>query len=55
MNDKGVQHVWEHYFSDEDVHEWIRRRLKGYLENGIDYLLAINKEINEVSRTNRFT
>lgn len=48
MNDKGVQNVWEHYFIDEDVHEWISRRLKGYLENGIDYLLAINKETNEV-------
>lgn len=44
MRDAGVQKIWEHYFSDEDVTEWIEKRQKGYQENGIDYLLAIDKE-----------
>lgn len=30
MRDEGVQKVWEHYFSDNDVREWIDRRKKGY-------------------------
>ncbi|HMM31246.1 MAG TPA: GNAT family N-acetyltransferase [Clostridia bacterium] len=48
MRDEGVQRVWEHYFSDDDVREWIHRRKKGYENNGIDYLLAINKLSLEV-------
>lgn len=47
MRDEGVQKVWEHYFSDEDVKQWIERRQKGYQENGIDYLLAVSKKTNE--------
>lgn len=47
MRDKGVQKIWEHYFTDEDVTDWIARRQSGYRENGIDYLLAICKETNE--------
>lgn len=47
MRDEGVQKVWEHYFSDEDVKEWIERRQRGYQNNGIDYLLAIDKETKE--------
>lgn len=47
MRDEGVQKVWEHYFSDDDVNEWIERRQNGYLNNGIDYLLAINKLTGE--------
>lgn len=48
MRDEGVQRVWEHYFSDDDVKEWIGRRKKGYQDNGLDYLLAIHKQTNEV-------
>jgi RimJ/RimL family protein N-acetyltransferase len=48
MRDAGVQKIWEHYFSDDDVREWIARRKKGYETNGIDYLLAINKLSQEV-------
>ncbi len=47
MRDEGVQKVWEHYFSDQDVKDWISRRKKGYQENGIDYLLAVRKDTNE--------
>lgn len=48
MRDEGVQKVWEHYFSDDDVREWIDGRKKGYENNGVDYLLAINKLSQEV-------
>lgn len=48
MRDEGVQKVWEHYFTDDDVNDWIERRQKGYQENGIDYLLAIDKDTKEV-------
>ena len=47
MRDEGVQKVWEHYFSDQDVQDWIYRRKKGYQDNRIDYLLAVRKDTNE--------
>lgn len=47
MRDEGVQKVWEHYFSDEDVAAWIQRRQNSYRNNGIDYLLAIDRRTNE--------
>lgn len=48
MRDAGVQKIWEHYFSDDDVREWIDRRKKGYANNGMDYLLAVNKLSQEI-------
>lgn len=48
MRDEGVQKVWEHYFTDDDVNDWIERRQKCYQENGIDYLLVIDKDTKEV-------
>ncbi len=48
MRDEGVQRVWEHYFSDDDVKEWIEDRKRGYKNNGADYFLAINKHTQEV-------
>lgn len=47
MRDEGVRRVWEHYFSDEDVWAWIDRRQKAYERNGIDYLLAIDRQTGE--------
>lgn len=48
MRDKGVQDVWEHYFTDDDVKAWIARRKHGYEKNGIDYLLAVDRISHEV-------
>ena len=48
MRDEGVRKVWEHYFTDDDVRDWIARRQEGYLRNGTDYLLAINVLSREV-------
>lgn len=47
MRDDGVQKVWEHYFTDEDVISWIEKRRTAYHNNGIDYLLAIDKQTND--------
>lgn len=47
MRDEGVQKVWEHYFEDNDVHSWIERLQQGYRNNGIDYLLAIDRQTGE--------
>lgn len=47
MRDEGVVRVWEHHFSDQDVRDWIDRRRTGYRENGIDYLLAVDRQTNE--------
>ena len=48
LRDPGVQKVWEHIFSDDDVREWIKKRQQGYRDNGIDYLLAVEKASKEV-------
>lgn len=48
MRDEEVRKVWEHYFSDDDIKEWIDKRKKGYENNGVDYLLAINRLSQEV-------
>lgn len=48
MRDQGVQKIWEHYFSDDDIREWIEKRKTGYRNNGIDYFLAIHKQTNEI-------
>lgn len=47
MRDEGVQRIWEHYFTDDDIMSWIKNRREGYRKNGIDYLLAVKKETNE--------
>ena len=47
MRDEGVRKIWEHYFSDDDVTEWIEKRQAGYRTNGIDYLLAVSKQSGE--------
>lgn len=48
MRDVGVRKIWEHYFSDDDVKEWIERRQIGYKSNGIDYIFAVCKGSKEI-------
>lgn len=48
LRGEGVQKVWEHYFSDDDVREWIAKRKEGYKNNSVDYLLAISKITRDV-------
>lgn len=47
MRGEKVRKVWEHFFTDEDVKEWIARRRKCYADNGIDYLLAVRRDNGE--------
>lgn len=48
MRDEGVQKVWEHFFTDEDIRAWIEKRKNGYRSNGVDYFLAVNKLTREI-------
>ena len=43
MRDEGVQKVWGHYFTNDEVKEWISQRKNCYEKNGIDYLLVSEK------------
>ena len=47
MNGRRVREVWGHAFAPEDVTQWIEKRRKGCAENGMDYLLAVNRETGE--------
>lgn len=47
MRDEGVRRVWEHWFTDEDVMDWIARRQRGYREHGMDYMLAVERRTGE--------
>lgn len=48
LRDKQVEYIWEMSFTDDDVREWIERRMEGYRKHGMDYLLAIEKATDEV-------
>ncbi|NLU51534.1 MAG: GNAT family N-acetyltransferase [Clostridiaceae bacterium] len=47
LKDIDVMYAWEHAFSDEEINNWIINQLKRYHEDGIGYLLAIDKNTNE--------
>lgn len=48
LGDAEVMYAWEHSFTDEEVIAWIERRLKGYSDNGYDYMLATCIETGKV-------
>lgn len=48
LRNEGVQKVWGHYFSDEEVRAWIEKRKSGYENHGADYFLAIDKLTQKV-------
>ena len=47
LRDPEVRRIWEQEFPDEEVRAWIERRQRGYRQNGIDYLLAVEKATGE--------
>lgn len=47
LRDIEVMYAWEHSFTDTEITAWIDKRIKGYKENGFDYLLAIDKQSGE--------
>ncbi len=47
LKDAEVMYAWEHTFSDKQVSAWIDNQIKRYDEDGIGYLLAIDKQTNQ--------
>lgn len=47
LKDIEVMYAWEHAFSDDEINQWIGRRIKGYADNGYDYFLAIDKSTDK--------
>jgi len=48
LKDIDVMYAWEHTFSDEQIIAWTDNQIRRYSEDGIGYLLAINKLTNQV-------
>ncbi|MGL5416356.1 MAG: GNAT family N-acetyltransferase [Clostridium sp.] len=48
LKDMDVMYAWEHSFTDEEVNQWIEKRNNSYKTMGYDYLLAMDKETDEV-------
>ncbi|WP_342275553.1 GNAT family N-acetyltransferase [Spiroplasma endosymbiont of Cantharis lateralis] len=45
---KKVMKAWEHDFNEKDVHAWIKKQQKRYLENELGYKLITDSENNLV-------
>ena len=48
LQDKDVMYAWEHTFTDDEVREWIDRRLAQYDADGYSYFLAVDKQSGQV-------
>lgn len=48
LKDIEVMYAWEHTFSDMQITAWIDNQIRKYNEDGIGYLLAVNKLTNQV-------
>ena len=48
LKDTDVMYAWEHTFSDRQIASWIDNQIRRYSEDGIGYLLAIEKHTNQV-------
>lgn len=48
LKDIDVMYAWEHTFSDEQIIQWIDTQIRRYSEDGVSYLLAIDKLTNHV-------
>lgn len=48
LKDIDVMYAWEHTFSDGQITAWIDNQIRRYSEDGIGYLLAIDKNTNQV-------
>lgn len=47
LKDPDVMYAWEHAFTDEEVQDWIDRRIAGYEKYGYDYFLAKDRKTGE--------
>lgn len=48
LKDIDVMYAWGHTFADEQINDWIYNQMKRYDEDGIGFLLAIDKNLNQV-------
>ena len=48
MRGSNVQKIWEYYFSDCDVHQWIEKCQKFYEKFNTGYFLAEEKSTNKI-------
>lgn len=48
MRGNNVQKIWEHYFSDSDVNNWIEKCRQFYNSYNCGYFLALTKATNEI-------
>ena len=43
-----VMYAWEHAFNEEEVFDWMKKRMEAYDRVGYDYFLAVDKQTGEV-------
>lgn len=48
LKDGDVMYAWGHTFADDQITAWIDNQIRRYSEDGIGFLLAIDKDANEV-------
>jgi ribosomal-protein-alanine N-acetyltransferase len=48
LKDIDVMYAWEHTFSNKQINAWIDNQIRRYREDGIGYLLAVNKLTDQV-------
>lgn len=48
MRSLSVQKVWEHYFTDKDIKDWINKNLELYAKHNLGYFIAVEKESGNV-------
>ncbi len=48
MHGENVQQIWEYYFSDDDIKNWIKKNLDLYNNYNLGYFLAIKKDSEEI-------
>lgn len=47
LRDPEVMYAWGHPFSDEAIRNWIQQQLERYRKDGIGFLLALDKGLNQ--------
>jgi [ribosomal protein S5]-alanine N-acetyltransferase len=48
LKDGDLMSAWGHTFDDDQINAWIDNQIRRYSEDGIGFLIAIDKDANEV-------
>ena len=48
LKDPEIMYAWEHGFSDEEVHNWIKENIRRYTEDGFSYYIAAEKKSGNI-------